>query len=140
MTAPEDINERLNVAGTRHAVELANALGAGHLHHASSVAVTGDYRGMFREDMFDEGQGQPSAYHRKHQLNEVEEQEQYVSRKPVSTMAKPACMNMTRKPAMSVQTMLMAILLWPTASITSGSARVRRVLDRDVLRGAGRGS
>jgi NAD(P)-dependent dehydrogenase (short-subunit alcohol dehydrogenase family) len=64
MTAPEDINERLNVAGTRHAVELANALGAGHLHHASSVAVTGDYRGMFREDMFDEGQGQPSAYHR----------------------------------------------------------------------------
>jgi NAD(P)-dependent dehydrogenase (short-subunit alcohol dehydrogenase family) len=64
MTAPEDVNERLNVAGTRHAVELANALGAGHLHHASSVAVTGDYRGLFREDMFDEGQGQPSAYHR----------------------------------------------------------------------------
>ena len=64
MTAPEDINERLNVAGTRHAVELANALGAGHLHHVSSVAVTGDYRGLFREDMFDEGQGQPSPYHR----------------------------------------------------------------------------
>jgi NAD(P)-dependent dehydrogenase (short-subunit alcohol dehydrogenase family) len=64
MTAPGDINERLNVAGTRHAVELANALGAGHLHHASSVAVTGDYRGLFREDMFDEGQGQPSPYHR----------------------------------------------------------------------------
>jgi NAD(P)-dependent dehydrogenase (short-subunit alcohol dehydrogenase family) len=64
MTAPEDINERLNVAGTRHAVELANALGARHLHHASSVAVTGDYRGMFREDMFDEGQRQPSPYHR----------------------------------------------------------------------------
>jgi NAD(P)-dependent dehydrogenase (short-subunit alcohol dehydrogenase family) len=64
MTAPEDLNERLNVAGTRHAVELANALGAGHLHHASSVAVTGDFRGMFREDMFDEGQRQPSAYHR----------------------------------------------------------------------------
>jgi NAD(P)-dependent dehydrogenase (short-subunit alcohol dehydrogenase family) len=64
MTAPEDISERLNVAGTRHAVELANALGARHLHHASSVAVTGDYRGMFREDMFDEGQRQPSPYHR----------------------------------------------------------------------------
>ena len=41
--------------------------------------------------------------------------------KPVSTIAKPACMNMTRKPAISVQTMLMAILLWPTASITSGN-------------------
>jgi len=64
MTAPEDINERLNVAGTRHAVELANALEAGHLHHASSVAITGDYRGLFREDMFDEGQKLSSPYHR----------------------------------------------------------------------------
>src|SRR5215468_7370255 len=39
--------------------------------------------------------------------------------KPVSTRAKPACMNMTRKPVISVHTMLMAILLWPTVSITS---------------------
>ena len=31
--------------------------------------------------------------------------------KPVSTIANPACMNMTRKPASSVQTKLMAILL-----------------------------
>src|SRR6185295_18539613 len=38
---------------------------------------------------------------------------------PVSTMANPVCMNMTRKPASSVQTMLMEILLWPTVSITS---------------------
>ena len=30
-------------------------------------------------------------------------------------------MNMTRKPATRVQTMLMAILLWPTVSITSAS-------------------
>jgi NAD(P)-dependent dehydrogenase (short-subunit alcohol dehydrogenase family) len=64
MTAPEDINERLNVAGTRHAVELANALEAGHLHHVSSVAVTGEFKGVFREDMFDERQKLPSAYHR----------------------------------------------------------------------------
>src|SRR5215510_9230687 len=41
--------------------------------------------------------------------------------KPVSTIAKPACMNMTRKPVSSVQTMLIAILLWPTTAITSGS-------------------
>src|ERR1700682_1322553 len=33
---------------------------------------------------------------------------------PVSTMANPACMNMTRKPVISVQTKLMAILSWPT--------------------------
>ena len=30
---------------------------------------------------------------------------------PVSTIAKPACMNMTRNPARSVQTTLIAILL-----------------------------
>ncbi len=32
--------------------------------------------------------------------------------KPVSTNAKPACMNMTRKPVTSVQTMLIDTLLW----------------------------
>ena len=41
--------------------------------------------------------------------------------KPVSTIAKPACMNMTRKPVTSVHMMLMEILLWPTVSITSAS-------------------
>jgi NAD(P)-dependent dehydrogenase (short-subunit alcohol dehydrogenase family) len=64
MTAPDDINQRLNVAGTRNAVELANALEVAHFHHASSVAVTGEFKGVFREDMFDEGQKLPSAYHR----------------------------------------------------------------------------
>jgi len=64
VTAPADVNERLNVAGTREAVALANALEAGTLHHASSVAVTGNFKGLFREDMFDEGQGLPSPYHR----------------------------------------------------------------------------
>ena len=34
--------------------------------------------------------------------------------RPVSTMANPACMNMTRKPVTRVQTKLMAILFWPT--------------------------
>jgi thioester reductase-like protein len=64
MTADDASNERLNVGGTRNAVELANALGAGHLHHVSSVAVAGERRGLFREDHFDEGQKLPSAYHR----------------------------------------------------------------------------
>ncbi len=63
MTAEDEDNERANVTGTRHAVALANALEAGVLHHASSVAVTGSYKGMFREDMFDEGQKLPSSYH-----------------------------------------------------------------------------
>src|SRR3989442_4033992 len=41
--------------------------------------------------------------------------------KPVSTSAKPACMNMTRKPVSSVHMRLMAILLWPAVAITSSS-------------------
>jgi NAD(P)-dependent dehydrogenase (short-subunit alcohol dehydrogenase family) len=64
MTADEQTNERMNVQGTRNAIGLANALEAGHLHHTSSVAAAGLYKGLFREDMFDEGQQLPSAYHR----------------------------------------------------------------------------
>jgi NAD(P)-dependent dehydrogenase (short-subunit alcohol dehydrogenase family) len=64
MTADEQANERMNVQGTRNAVELANALEASILHHTSSVAAAGLYKGLFREDMFDEGQTLPSAYHR----------------------------------------------------------------------------
>jgi NAD(P)-dependent dehydrogenase (short-subunit alcohol dehydrogenase family) len=63
MTASDEDNERTNVAGTRHAVELANALGA-TLHHVSSIAVAGEHQGLFREDHFDEGQRLPSSYHR----------------------------------------------------------------------------
>ena len=64
MTADDEQNETLNVQGTRHAVELANAIDAGIFHHTSSVAAAGLYKGLFREDMFDEGQKLPSAYHR----------------------------------------------------------------------------
>ncbi len=64
MTADEATQETLNVAGTRHALELAAALGAGCFHHMSSVAVAGDHEGHFDETMFDEGQHLPSAYHR----------------------------------------------------------------------------
>jgi NAD(P)-dependent dehydrogenase (short-subunit alcohol dehydrogenase family) len=64
MTADEERNETLNVEGTRHAVELANAVQAGIFHHTSSVAAAGLFKGLYREDMFDEGQKLPSAYHR----------------------------------------------------------------------------
>ena len=63
MTADDALNEALNVDGTRHAVQVANAIG-GVLHHVSSVAVAGERRGLYREDHFDEGQKLPSAYHR----------------------------------------------------------------------------
>ncbi|HWX95465.1 MAG TPA: SDR family oxidoreductase [Solirubrobacteraceae bacterium] len=64
MTAPSEMNTAVNVGGTTHAVELARALEAKHLHHVSSIAVAGEYSGVFMEDMFDEGQKLPSAYHR----------------------------------------------------------------------------
>src|SRR5271166_4678376 len=64
MTAPAERNTAVNVGGTTHAVELARALDVKRLHHVSSIAVAGEYRGVFTEDMFDEGQRLPSPYHR----------------------------------------------------------------------------
>ena len=64
MTADEEANRIANVEGTRHAVELANALGVGCFHHTSSIAAAGLYKGLFREDMFEEGQKLDHPYHR----------------------------------------------------------------------------
>jgi NAD(P)-dependent dehydrogenase (short-subunit alcohol dehydrogenase family) len=64
MTAGETRNAMLNVGGTRNAVDVANALGAGRFHHISSIAVAGLYEGHFTEDMFDEGQELAHPYHR----------------------------------------------------------------------------
>ena len=64
MTADDETNERLNVGGTRHALELAEALQVGCFHQVSSVAAAGDYHGRFDETMFAEGQHLPSPYHR----------------------------------------------------------------------------
>ncbi|NLT07139.1 MAG: SDR family oxidoreductase [Solirubrobacterales bacterium] len=62
--ADEASSQRANVDGTRNAVEFANARGVGRFHHVSSIAVAGDYRGVFQEDMLDEGQRLPHHYHR----------------------------------------------------------------------------
>jgi NAD(P)-dependent dehydrogenase (short-subunit alcohol dehydrogenase family) len=64
MTADDETNETLNVGGTRHALELADALEVGRFHQVSSVAVAGEYDGPFDESMFDEGQALTSPYHR----------------------------------------------------------------------------
>jgi NAD(P)-dependent dehydrogenase (short-subunit alcohol dehydrogenase family) len=64
MTADDATNEAMNVEGTRHALELAEALEAGCFHQVSSVAVAGGYDGPFDETMFDEGQALTSPYHR----------------------------------------------------------------------------
>jgi NAD(P)-dependent dehydrogenase (short-subunit alcohol dehydrogenase family) len=64
LTADEDTSIKANVEGTRHVIELAADLGAGCLHHVSSVAVAGDHSGVFTEDMFDVGQRLVTPYHR----------------------------------------------------------------------------
>jgi NAD(P)-dependent dehydrogenase (short-subunit alcohol dehydrogenase family) len=62
--ADEESSERANVEGTKHVIEFANAHDIGRFHHTSSIAVAGNYDGVFQEDMFDEGQKLPHHYHR----------------------------------------------------------------------------
>jgi NAD(P)-dependent dehydrogenase (short-subunit alcohol dehydrogenase family) len=47
---------RTNIEGTRNAVLFASAVGAKRFHHMSSIAAAGLYRGVFREDMFEEAE------------------------------------------------------------------------------------
>ena len=45
-----------NIDGTRRALAFAERVRAGRFHHMSSVAAAGMFKGVFREDMFDEAQ------------------------------------------------------------------------------------
>ncbi len=63
LAADADAMTKANVAGTRHVVEFANSHEVGRFHHTSSIAVAGNYEGVFQEDMFDEDQKLPHAYH-----------------------------------------------------------------------------
>ena len=62
LSADEESQVRVNIEGTRNAVEFAKAIDAGHLHHVSSIAAAGMYEGVFREDMFDEAEGLDHPY------------------------------------------------------------------------------
>ena len=64
MAADEEAMERANIEGTQHVIEFANSIEVGRFHHTSSIAVAGLYKGVFQEDMFDEDQKLPHAYHR----------------------------------------------------------------------------
>jgi short-subunit dehydrogenase len=55
ITAPAAAQQRANVEGTRHVVQVANALGA-RLHHVSSIAAGGLYEGLWQEDMLEEAE------------------------------------------------------------------------------------
>ena len=56
MTADAESQQVANVEGTRHAVELAEAIEAGCFHMVSSIAAAGLYKGTWREDMFEEAE------------------------------------------------------------------------------------
>ena len=56
VTADAEAQRVANTEGTRHMVELAEAVEAGCVHQVSSIAAAGLYNGTWREDMFDEAQ------------------------------------------------------------------------------------
>jgi NAD(P)-dependent dehydrogenase (short-subunit alcohol dehydrogenase family) len=56
MTADAELQRVANVEGTRHMVELAETVKAGHVHMVSSIAAAGLYQGTWTEDMFEEAQ------------------------------------------------------------------------------------
>ncbi|MGV0813237.1 SDR family oxidoreductase [Mycolicibacterium boenickei] len=62
MTIGEAEQRAANVEGTRAVIDLARRLDA-TLHHVSSIAVAGNYRGVFTEDDFDVAQDLPTPYH-----------------------------------------------------------------------------
>ncbi len=64
MSADAASQEKANIDGTRHAVQLAEAVQAGCFHHVSSIAAAGLYDGVFREDMFDEAEELDHPYFR----------------------------------------------------------------------------
>ncbi len=64
LEASEEDNQRANVDGTRHVVEVAQLVGA-RLHHVSSIAVAGSrWKGKFTEEMFAQGQALDHPYYR----------------------------------------------------------------------------
>ncbi|MGE5651243.1 MAG: SDR family oxidoreductase [Bacillota bacterium] len=66
----------VNVEGTRNTVAFANAIGAGCLHHVSSIAAAGLFEGIFREDMFDEAENLDHPYFAtKHESEKIVRQE-----------------------------------------------------------------
>ncbi|MFN8151578.1 MAG: SDR family oxidoreductase [Solirubrobacterales bacterium] len=54
MKADAESQRVANVEGTRHMVQLAEAVEAGRVHMVSSIAAAGLYKGTWREDMFEE--------------------------------------------------------------------------------------
>ena len=64
LKAGAEIQQRVNIEGTRNAVAFAEAIKVGCFHLTSSIAAAGLYEGVFREDMFEEAEGLDHPYYR----------------------------------------------------------------------------
>ncbi|MBJ6138876.1 SDR family oxidoreductase [Marinobacter litoralis] len=76
MGADEEAQAATNIEGTRAAVQAAEAMGAKRFHHVSSIAAAGLFKGIFREDMFEEAEKLDHPYLRtKHESEKVVREE-----------------------------------------------------------------
>lgn len=76
MSADEEAQATTNIEGTRAAVDAAEAMEAGCFHHVSSIAAAGLFKGIFREDMFEEAEKLEHPYLRtKHESEKVVREE-----------------------------------------------------------------
>ncbi len=62
LSADAESQLKVNVQGTRHAVEFAERIESKHFHLFSSIASAGMFEGLFREDMFEEAEGLDHPY------------------------------------------------------------------------------
>src|SRR3954452_219507 len=72
MAASEEEMMTANGEGTLPVVQFVNSPDRGRFQHTSPIAVAVNYKGLYREDMCDEGQSLPHAYHRsKHESEKL---------------------------------------------------------------------
>ncbi|MFT7184818.1 MAG: NAD(P)-dependent dehydrogenase (short-subunit alcohol dehydrogenase family) [Pseudohongiellaceae bacterium] len=70
--AAAEIQQAVNVQGTKNAVDAATAMDAGCFNQMSSIAAAGLYKGTFREDMFEEAEKLDNPYlQTKHESEKV---------------------------------------------------------------------
>ncbi|WP_154140074.1 SDR family oxidoreductase [Photobacterium damselae] len=75
LEADEEALKRANIEGTENCVRMAERLQAKCFHHVSSIAVAGQFRGWFREDMLDQATGLDHPYFStKHESEKIVQQ------------------------------------------------------------------
>ncbi len=80
LTSAQPEQGEINIRGTAHALELAASLKVGCFHHVSSIAVAGLYRGIFREDMFEQAEAFDHPYfYSKYQAEKLVREQQQVA-------------------------------------------------------------